>query len=211
MKQIFSSAKSEVIENVTKYLSIYMKDFGIDSNKELAHFLSQAGHETGGFKKSSVTEGLYYTTEERLKQIYPSKYKGEEAKKASDYLKNSEKLANLVYGGQYGNSNEASGDGYKYRGRGLFQLTFKDNYESFDNYMKKNYRDTSDFVEHPDLVGNDIRYSVLSAFWFFETRVLKHVDIANATVRDVTRKINPGMAGIEDRTTIYNRASKILQ
>jgi putative chitinase len=202
----------DVLENLATTLNTYMADFGISNYLELAHFLSQAGHETGDFKKASTSENLNYSTVKRLRDIFskyfPSTMKDEEVKA---YTNNSEKLGNKVYGGRFGNGNESTGDGYKYRGRGIFQLTFKDNYQAFTNFYQDKYSSSVDFVSEPDQIANNAEYSVLSALWFFNTNVggLK-MDATKASATAITKKVNGGTNGLSDRQDIFNRAVFVL-
>ncbi|MCD4697341.1 MAG: hypothetical protein K8S16_13985 [Bacteroidales bacterium] len=209
LKEYFPNANSDVLKDLEKHLNEYMDNFGIDNNNTLAHFLSQAGHETGGFKKSSVTESLYYKTEDRLKEIYPSYFGDNKGNKASDYLKNSKKLANLVYADRLGNSDTESGEGYKYRGRGIFQLTGKYNYEQFSSFYKDQFDSKTDLVKNPGSVASNSKIATISALWFFQKNVIDKIDMSKATVDKVTKKINPAKAGINDRISIYNRIVKI--
>ena len=89
-----------------------------------------------------------------------------------------------------GNGDVNSGDGYKYRGRGIFQLTGKNNYTAFNDYWEETYpNDDLDFVSDPDLIGSNDRYAILSAMWYYKTEVLDKIDITSTTtVADVTQK-----------------------
>ena len=131
--------KGHVPDSVIAQLPEVMTKFKIDTAIELAHFLAQAGHESGGFKV--VTENLNYSAQ-GLQKIFPKYFPGtlEES-----YARNPQKIANRVYGGRMGNGDEASGDGYKFRGRGYIQLTGKDNYKAFSTAIGE------DCVANPDL------------------------------------------------------------
>ena len=148
------------------------KHYGLSPERG-AHILGQSHHESAGFKR--VSEGLYYSTPERIQAVWPSRFKT--VADAEPYAKNPEKLADKVYGGRMGND----GEGYKWRGRGFLQLTGKDNYSRFSADM-----DIGSVMDNPDLVEDE--YAFDTAVWFFKTNKL--FDIADEGVTDaVIRKI----------------------
>lgn len=163
--------------------------FGITNNLRLAHFLSQCGHESGGWK--AVRENLNYSAKGLMgifKKYFPN------ASLANAYERKPEKIANRVYASRMGNGPEASGDGYKFRGRGYIQLTGKENYTRFDATVPEN------IVADPDLVAT--KYPLASAAFFFNSNKLwaicdKGAD--NATVTAVTKRVNGGTIGLADR------------
>jgi putative chitinase len=110
-----------------------------------------------------------------------------------------------------GNGDEASGDGYKFRGRGVFQLTGKDNYQAFSKYYKDNIGGSVDFLSEPDQVASNAEYSILSALWFFNKNIggLK-MDATKESVTAVTKKVNGGVNGLSDRQAIFTRAVGVL-
>jgi putative chitinase len=121
---------------------------------------------------------------------------------------NPEKLFNYIYsdsnrGFRYKLGNTSSGDGFKYRGRGLFQLTGKSNYQQFNSFYKKNYSSTKDFVTNPNEISSNIELAVLSALWYYNTKVKITVN-RETTVEEVTNKINGGENGIKARKIIFN-------
>ena len=163
-----------------------MAKFGIDTPIKLAHFLAQASHESGGFK--AVQENLNYGAKGLLgifKKYFPTEAK------ALEYERKPEKIANLVYGGRMGNGPEASGDGYKYRGRGYIQLTGKDNYAAFSKAIE------DDCIGNPDLVAT--KYPLASAAWFFTRCLPKCTDASDEAITAVTKCVNGGVIGIDDR------------
>lgn len=173
--------------------------FGITNVLRLAHFLSQAGHESGGFK--AVNENLNYSAE-GLKRIFPKYFPGNISK---SYSRNPEKIANKVYSSRMGNGNEASGDGWKYRGSGFIQLTGKANYAAFDKTVEE------DILANPSLVAT--KYPLASAAWFFQTNNLwaicdKGAD--KAVVEAVTKRVNGGLIGIEDRLKHFKEYYSLL-
>ena len=120
-----------------------------------------------------------------------------------------EDFANFVYddanrGTGYKLGNTSEGDGYKYRGRGIFQLTGKTNYTNFNTYYQDNINEEIDLLETPDLVASNIEIAVISALWFYENMVLDNLTIdSTTTVKKVTKKINAGSNGLVDREEIF--------
>lgn len=162
--------------------------FNITSNLRLAHFLAQCSHESGGFK--AVSENLNYSAD-GLKRIFPKYFPGETA---AAYARNPEKIANRVYSSRMGNGDEASGEGYKFRGRGYIQLTGKSNYSKFDGFVD------DDILSNPDLVAT--KYPLASAAFFFNSNSLWSIcDLGSdeATVSKVTKRVNGGTIGLADR------------
>lgn len=150
------------------------------TNEQVAHFMGQAHHESGGF--SVAYENLNYSYEGLLANF--SKYF--DAKKAKEYAKKPEKIANWVYANRMGNGNEASGMGYKFRGRGSLQLTGYNNYKAFSDFIGK------DCVANPDLVAEEFFFE--SAIYYFRANNLlplcKKVD--DATILGISRAVNLG-------------------
>lgn len=154
-----------------------------------AHFFAQTAHESGNFK--AFSENLNYSAD-GLQKIFGKYF---DAATAAKYARNPEKIANRVYANRMGNGNEASGDGWKYRGRGALQLTGKDNYKAFADYLKK-----PEIMENPDLVATE--YSFESAMFFFEKNKLWAIcdqGINDAAITSLTKRINGGTHGLDDR------------
>lgn len=170
--------------------------FGIDSALKLAHFLSQCGHESGGFKV--VQENLNYSAD-GLKKIFPKYFPGN---LNESYARNPEKIANKVYGGRMGNGAESTGEGYKFRGRGYIQLTGKDNYTAFSKDIGE------DCVANPDLVST--KYPLASAAWFFKRCLSKCTDASDASVTAVTKCVNGGTIGLADRIKHFKEYYSLL-
>ena len=121
------------------------------------------------------------------------------------YERKPEKIANLVYANRMGNGDKASGDGYRFRGRGYIQLTGKDNYSAFDKTVDEN------ILENPDLVAT--KYPLASAAWFFHKNGLQKIADEGATdavVTKVTKKVNGGTIGLPDRIKHFNEYYKLL-
>jgi putative chitinase len=154
-----------------------------------AHFFAQTSHETGGFK--AFSENLNYSAS-GLQGIFGKYFPGtlEES-----YARNPEKIANRVYADRMGNGNEASGDGWKYRGRGALQLTGKANYKAFADYLGK-----PEIMENPDLVATT--YAFDSAMFFFDKNKLWSIcdqGVNDAAILALTKRINGGTHGLDDR------------
>ena len=174
--------------------------FGITNVLRLAHFLSQAGHESGGFK--AVNENLNYSAD-GLKKIFPKYFPGNISE---SYARNPEKIAAKVYGGRMGNGDEASKDGWKFRGRGYIQLTGKSNYTAFDKLVEE------DILANPDLVAT--KYPLASAAWFFNSNKLWAICDKGAdksVVEAVTKRVNGGLIGIEDRWKHFQEYYNLLK
>jgi len=185
--------------NVADQIPTVIEKFQINTQLRLAHFLAQCAHESGNFK--AVNENLNYGAA-GLRSIFGKYFKDDASAKASE--RKPEKIANKVYASRMGNGDEASGDGFKFRGRGYIQLTGKDNYSAFDKVVD------DDILSAPELVAN--KYPLLSAAWFWNSRSLNALADKGATVADVTaitKKVNGGTHGLDDRISkfkIFNAA-----
>jgi putative chitinase len=176
------------------------KKFNITTNLRLAHFLSQCGHESGGFK--AVSENLNYSTD-GLKKVFGKYFPGN---LAESYAKQPEKIASRVYGNRMGNGDEASKEGYKFRGRGYIQLTGKANYTSFTKFIGE------DCVSNPDLVAT--KYPLASAAFFFDSNKLWSIcdkGADDATVTAVTKRVNGGTLGLSDRIKHFKEYYNLLK
>ena len=194
-----SKLKGHVPDAVIAQLPDTMAKFSINTPLRLAHFLSQAGHESGGFRL--VHENLNYSAK-GLRGTF-GKYFTTDAI-AAQYERQPEKIANKVYGSRMGNGNEASGEGWKYHGRGYIQLTGKDNYKAFTTDIGE------DCVANPDLVAT--KYPLASAGWFFKRCLAKADQGATIdAVKSVTRCVNGGEIGLDDRFKHFNEYWSILK
>jgi putative chitinase len=160
-----------------------------------AHFFAQTAHETGEYKLFS--ENLNYSAA-GLQGTFGKYFPGtlEES-----YARNPEKIANRVYADRMGNGNEASGDGWKYRGRGALQLTGKANYKAFADYLKK-----PEIMETPDLVAST--YAFESAMFFFDKNKLWSIcdqGVNEAAILALTKRINGGTNGLDHRKQLTNK------
>jgi len=188
--------KGHIPDSVIAMIPETAAKFGIDTPLKLAHFLSQCGHESGGFKITQ--ENLNYSVD-GLKKIFPKYFPGN---LAESYAKNPEKIASKVYGGRMGNGDETTKEGYKFRGRGFIQLTGKENYQAFGKSINE------DITSNPDLVAT--KYPLLSAAWFFTRCLPKCVDASVSSVKAVTRCVNGGEIGLTQRIEEFNIFYKLL-
>ena len=162
-----------------------------------AHLLGQSHHESGGFKRT--TEGLYYSTPERIQAVWPSRFPTVES--AEPYAKNPQGLANKVYNGRMGNS-EGSDDGFAFSGKGFLQLTGKSNVKAFAADMK-----LPEVLEYPSKLADE--YAFETALWFFQKNGLFAIaddGVGDDVIKRITRKVNGGYHGLEDR---INQTRKI--
>jgi len=192
--------KGHIPDGVIAQIPDTMQKFELNTPLRLAHFLAQTGHESGGFK--ATTENLNYGAKGLLtifKKYFPTEAK------AKEYERKPEKIANLVYGSRMGNGPEASGEGFKFRGRGYIQLTGKDNYKAFDAVV------ADDILANPDLVST--KYALLSAAWFFHKNGLHKIADEGATdavVTKVTKRVNGGTIGLADRIKHFKEYYSLL-
>jgi putative chitinase len=178
-------------------LSSVMPKYQIDSPQRVAAFIAQCTHESGGFKR--LKENLNYKWES-LRKVFPKYFPTDEL--AQEYAHEQEKIANRVYGGRMGNGDESSGDGSRYRGRGLIQLTGKNNYTKFADSIGME-------VEMVPALLESFEGAVESACWFWKTNNLNQYADAG-DILTMTKRINGGTIGLEDRVKHYNHALEIF-
>ena len=160
------------------------------------HFFAQTAHETGGFRL--FEESLNYSAD-RLLAIFPKYFRSNAI--ALAYARKPEKIANRVYANRMGNGDEASGDGWKYRGRGAIQLTGKSNYEAFSKHIKND-----EIVNNPNIVAE--QFSFESALFFFERNNLWRIadrGLDDKTITQLSIRINGGYNGLSDRIKLTNK------
>ncbi|RXR24614.1 glycoside hydrolase family 19 protein [Flavobacterium stagni] len=191
--EIFPNASTANKTNFLNLFKTYASQFGIDTKEEIAHFLAQVGGETGGVNLLNQEENLDYSDPQRLLQVYSRKfsYTNPNLENPNNYLHNPQALANYVYCCVNGNGDRNSGDGWNYRGRGAFQLTFKDNYMAYANYIQNNNINVT-YNGPNDLSNSNGIHALLSGLWYFKTNILDKTDINNLPSDRVTRYVNPG-------------------
>ena len=173
--------------------------FNITTNLRLAHFLAQCGHESGGFK--AINENLNYGAKGLL-GVFPKYFN---AATAAQYERKPEMIASKVYANRMGNGDEASKEGWKFRGRGYIQLTGKSNYTNFTKFIGE------DCVANPDLVAT--KYPLASAAFFFNSNKLWEIcdkGADDATVTAVTKRVNGGTIGLPDRIKHFKEYYSLL-
>ena len=184
-----TNLQAKLPKAASTYMVQIVEKYNIKNPLHLAHFLAQIGHESGNFQY--VSENLNYSAD-GLRKIFP-KYFADNVV-AMKYARNSEAIASRVYGNRMGNGDEASKEGFKFRGRGYIQLTGKANYQAFSDFIKE------DCVANPDLVST--KYPMDSAIWFFDKNKLWDICSKGAgddVVTAVTKRVNGGTHGLADR------------
>jgi putative chitinase len=189
--------KNPYINQWHKALSQLFPDYEINTPKRIAAFMAQCAHESGGF--IFLTENLNYRAESLMKTF--KKYFPDMAT-AKAYERNPQKIANRVYADRMGNGNEASGDGWKYRGRGLIQLTGKTNYPWFAASLEISPEEAAEYTQ-------TFEGAAQSACWFWETNKLNQYADSGDIVT-MTKRINGGTIGLDDRIKHYEHALHVL-
>ena len=182
-----------------------MKRYGIDTPARMASFLAQTGHESAQF--SRLSENLRYRSAKRLMQVWPKRFPSEAA--AGPYVDNPEQLANFVYAKRLGNGDASSGDGYRYRGRGILQITGRSNYAAVGQALDL------DLIGDPDLLLQP-EHAAMSAAWFWDSRGLNALaddrtdddDLEDFT--RITRLINGGTVGLLQRLALLQQLEPAL-
>lgn len=180
-------------------LNEVLPKYEINTKLRLCHFLSQVIHESGHLKYK--VENLNYSSK-ALRSVFCKYFKTDAV--ANEYARKPEKIANRVYADRMGNGNEVSGEGWKYRGRGLLQLTGKCNYKECGEYLGL------DLVNNPDLICNDPKVNIMSACWYWHKNKLNELADKD-DCKSCTKKINGGLNGYDDRTKILCTAKSILK
>lgn len=193
--------QGKVPQSVIGELPNVVSKFKIDNPIRLAHFLGQCAHESGNFK--IVNENLNYGA--KGLQVTFGKY-FPTLELANQYARQPEKIANKVYAKRMGNGDEASGMGWKYKGRGYIQLTGFNNYSLFDGIVEE------DIKANPDLVAT--KYPLLSASWFWNTNSINSIaskGVDHETIKQVSKKINGGTIGLAERIELTEYFYNILK
>lgn len=195
----FAPLKGQIPDNVFDQLTETCDKFQINTKERLAHFLGQCAHESGGFRHT--IENLNYSADGLLK-TFPRYFN---ASIVNNYARKPELIANRVYAGRMGNGDEASGDGWKHRGRGYIQLTGKSNQAGFLNFIGLG-PDAS-----PETI--DTKFPLLSAAYFWDSKKLNTVadkGMNDAVIREITLKINGGTNGLPERTQLTKKYFSLL-
>ena len=192
--------KNPYVQNWHHALAQLLPDYGIDTPKRIAAFIAQCAHESGGF--STLKENLNYRAP-TLRKIFPKYFPTDEL--ANEYASKPNKqeaIANKVYASRMGNGYEASGDGWRYCGRGLIQLTGKNNYQAFADSIETPVEDVPAYLA-------TFEGACQSACWFWETNNLNQW-ADKGDILTLTKRINGGTIGLEDRIKHYEHALHVL-
>ena len=177
-----------------------LPDYDINTSQRVAAFIAQCAHESGGFR--ALKENLNYKAV-TLRKIFPKYFPDDATANHYASLPNKqEAIANRVYGGRMGNGPEASGDGFRYCGRGLIQLTGKQNYQNFADSIETPVEDIPEFLA-------TFEGAVQSACWFWESNNLNQW-ADKGDILTLTKRINGGTIGLEDRIKHYEHALHVL-
>lgn len=186
------------IDEWSSAMSLLFPKYEINTPARIAGFVAQCGHESQNFK--TLEENLNYSAE-GLNRTFP-KYFVKAGRDAQAYHRQPEKIANVVYANRMGNGDTASGEGWKFRGRGVIQLTGKDNYSRFAKYVGKSIDDTIEYLKTK-------QGALESACWFWKTNGLNEIADSGDIVA-MTKRINGGTIGLEDRQKHYTHALAVL-
>ncbi len=178
-------------------LNTILPDYGIDTPQRVAAFIAQCAHESGNFQ--FLTENLNYRAV-TLRKLFNKYFPTDEL--AQQYEKKPEKIANRIYGGRMGNGPEETGDGFRYCGRGLIQLTGRNNYEAFADSIESTPEEVSEYL-------GTFEGAVQSACWFWETNNLNQYADSD-DIKTMTKRINGGFIGLEDREKHYAHAKHVF-
>jgi putative chitinase len=199
LRQVCPKTRVATLTPYVEPLNVVGQHFGLFQNpKRMAAFLAQIAHESGGF--NFVREGLNYSAQGLMK-TWPRRFPT--LASAQPYARNAEKIANKVYANRMGNGPESSGDGFKFRGRGLIQLTGRDNYTRFARSIGRTLDQTVAYLETPE-------GAVASAGWFWDINKLSVYADKDDFV-GLTRRINGGTIGLADRQHHYAIALRALR
>jgi putative chitinase len=210
---VAAGVKQATAEKWARAVSLACQEFGIDTAQRIAGFLSQCAHESGGFER--LQENLNYSAD-GMAAIWPRRFavlgpdkkpvkkdgKNQPNKFALALHRKPEMIANVVYSSRMGNGPTESGEGWKYRGRGLKQLTGKDNHRACSEGLGV------DLVENPDLLLDPV-YAARSAAWFWATNKCNSF-ADSGDIEGLTKRINGGLIGIDDRKKRYASAMRSL-
>jgi putative chitinase len=186
------------VEHWHEALCKVLPDYEINTIPRVAAFLAQTAHESGGY--TALHENLNYKAE-TLCKVWPHYFPSMDV--ANQYAHNQEAIANRAYANRMGNGPEESGDGFRYCGRGLIQLTGKQNYEKFAESIDTPVEEVPEFLQ-------TFEGAIQSGCWFWESNNLN--DLADkGDILTMTKRINGGTLGLEERTAHYQQAMQILQ
>ena len=197
LDQLKQMVKNPHITHWHEALDQLLDDYEINTPLRVAHFVAQCAHESGNFV--FIKENLNYKAASLMtvfKKYFPT------AELAQQYANKPERIANRVYANRMGNGDEQSGDGYRYCGRGLIQLTGKSNYENFAASLEISPEEAAEYL-------GTFEGAAQSACWFWESNNL-NVEADAGDIKKMTKKINGGYIGLEDRIRHYEHALHVM-
>ena len=206
IRRIMTNAKSANISAFVNAFNMYSDQFGINNKCRLVHFISQVAVESN--QLNAMEENLNYSADGLMK-TWPSRF---DAGKAKAYARQPEKIANYVYANRMGNGDEASGDGWRYRGRGLIMLTGRSQYLNYETSGLCNGK----LTEHPEWLA---KYpgALKSAMWYWMTNGLNEIadrddggTAGENVCKTISKRINGGMVGLSQRLYFYRVAKKVF-
>lgn len=198
LKKLFPKTRLSILDKYVEPLNIVCKYYNIfENNKRLAAFLAQTGHESGGF--NFIVENLNYSVE-GLRTTFSKYFPDDEI--AAIYARKPEKIANRVYANRMDNGDESSGDGWKFRGRGLIQITGRENYTKLSSALELDIESTIAYLETTN-------GATVSAGWFWDTNRLNQFADRDDFIT-LTKRINGGTNGLQDRMNYYELALKYV-
>ena len=209
--ELFEKTSMSVLDAYIDPLNDIMGRYQINTEKRIAMFLAQTGHESGEYKSTRIVENLNYRVSVLTSNIFSNRISAADAARfgrddSKGQKANQEAIANIIYGGQWGKrnlGNELPGDGWKFRGRGLIQLTGRSNYQRFATATDRTIDDAITFIETP-------RGACEAAGWFWKTNDLNRFADAGDVI-GCTRKINGGTLGLAEREALYRNALRVLR
>ena len=175
----------------------HLEEFNIVTPEQIAMFLAQIGHES--LDMNVLVENFNYSAD-RLKVVFPKYFRNRDV---NQFHRKPEAIANVVYADRMGNGSISSGDGWKYRGRGLIMITGRYNYAQCSKYL---YDDERVLLERPQLLAEDKETAILSALWFWQKHSLEEI----SDIERVTRIINGGLNGLDDRIKRFELAMTVF-
>jgi len=196
LEDIFDTTGSSVLARYVGPMQMLLQQYSINTPKRVAMFLSQVGQESAGLR---VTEENLNYSAAGLRAVFPTHFPNHDE---AAYARQPEKIANRVYASRLGNGNEASGDGWRYRGRGLIQITGKTNYTAFATFTNKSLEDATSYLSAVD-------GAVHSAVWYWNKNNLNRFADAGDEV-GCTKAVNGGLNGLAQRTQYYHDALDAL-
>jgi putative chitinase len=197
LRRILPALPADNRAEIIPHLQAAMDEFGINTRAREAAFIAQIAHESGGLTR--FIENLNYSAK-RLCQVFPKRFPSLAA--AQPFDRDPEKIANSIYANRLGNGDPASGDGFRYRGRGVIQLTGRSNYKEFGQLLGV------DLEGDPDMAATlSIAFRAAAAFW--KSRGCNEL-ADKGDFRGVTKRINGGAIGLDERTKLFNLAKAVL-